>query len=215
MTKIIKLTKNDKADFEVAPIFHDDEPEILSCYYDGSLYYAEDFSGYYAGSLTVVGADEECDKIEIPGIVEVDGIQKNVGDIDRAAFIGSDIKEVIIHEGLKLIEEEAFCNCRKLTKVRLPDSLEAIHAFAFYGCSSLKQIIIPRNVKYLVIGSFGGCTNLKDIKIMNEELRNHDRIIEDAFEPWCCPPGVEIIDTQKLLLMRNNGNLKTIESRQN
>ena len=64
-----------------------------------------------------------------------DGLCKNTG-----------ITSIIIPSSVKKIEEYAFANCTKLTKVDL-GSIESIGYHIFSGCTSLTTITIPKTLK--------------------------------------------------------------------
>jgi len=54
------------------------------------------------------------------------------------------IKEIEIGDGVRIIEESAFENCKNLTKVTLPESVEIICSNAFAGCTALKEVVTPK-----------------------------------------------------------------------
>ncbi|MBO5060224.1 MAG: leucine-rich repeat domain-containing protein [Clostridia bacterium] len=77
----------------------------------------------------------------------------------------TDIKDVIISNGVTAIGEYAFYECSNLISVTISDSVTAIGAYAFYKCSSLVSIDIPANVVAIGRGSFQHCESLADITI--------------------------------------------------
>lgn len=78
--------------------------------------------------LKYVGKD---DNVCIPQ--EITKIEKNV-------FASSTLKNVVFPEGLEKIGENAFANCKKLTKVTIPKSVDIIDQDAFSKCKNLKKI---------------------------------------------------------------------------
>ena len=50
---------------------------------------------------------------------------------------------VTIKDGTRIINSEAFYNCKGLTSITIPDSVTSIGYEAFWGCSSLKEISLP------------------------------------------------------------------------
>ena len=54
--------------------------------------------------------------------------------------------EYSIREGVKVIGNNAFSECRSLTNIKIPKSVTNIGDSAFKGCKSLTKIIIPRSV---------------------------------------------------------------------
>ena len=73
-------------------------------------------------------------QITIPG---------NVKSIKDRAFWFSDIEEINILEGVEMIGNEVFSNCRKLNTVNLPLSLKSIGDNTFDDCWDLATIYIP------------------------------------------------------------------------
>ena len=83
--------------------------------------------------------------------------------ISMGLAAGSQIEEVIIPEGVKAIELDAFGNCKRLREVVLPTTLEKIERGVFWNCGSLNEITIPQNVKEIGCYVFFGCDSLTDI----------------------------------------------------
>ena len=89
--------------------------------------------------------------VEIPYSVRVNDDSYEVRAIDKSAFYGTGIVNLILPYGIQTIGEAAFQNCTKLTKVELPSTLTtspainlgsyAINGNAFYGCSNLNEIV--------------------------------------------------------------------------
>ena len=55
-------------------------------------------------------------------------------------YNNSDVKKIVIEDGVTSIGNSAFDSCRNLTSVTIPDSVTSIGNDAFYNCSSLKTI---------------------------------------------------------------------------
>ena len=75
------------------------------------------------------------------------------------------IKSVIIEDGIKVIGERAFQDCKSLISVQLPCSLNKIGADAFSGCARLEEITIPNGVTFIGNNAFNSCGSLKTISI--------------------------------------------------
>ena len=58
---------------------------------------------------------------------------------------------VIIPDGVKCIESEAFSDCESISSVVVPDSVTTIGDWAFSGCKNLTSVRLPQNDS-LVIG---------------------------------------------------------------
>lgn len=75
----------------------------------------------------------------------------------------SNIKQIVIDEGITTIGMEAFAKHKNVQTVQLPDSLEKLFFRAFYDCSSLNSITIPHNVISIGASSFGECSSLNSV----------------------------------------------------
>lgn len=71
--------------------------------------------------------------------------------IAQEAFMGSNIKEVILPESVTDIGEEAFYGCKSLTKAIWPASVETIARSTFQDCTSLRDLTLPEGLKNIAI----------------------------------------------------------------
>lgn len=79
----------------------------------------------------------------------------------------TEIVDLQIMEGISIIGEEAFKDCKKLTSVTLPESVTSIGGKAFSGCTGLTNITIPDSVMFIGEDAFSECTHLVTIAIPN------------------------------------------------
>ena len=92
-----------------------------------------------------------------------------VGDFDE--FINgshrfkTEVKKVIIENGITSICEGAFKNYSDLVSITIPNSVTKIGKSAFVGCKSLTDIEIPENVTIIGDSAFANCVGLTSIKI--------------------------------------------------
>lgn len=70
------------------------------------------------------------------------------------------LKSVVIPEGVKTLNFNAFSTCYALETIQLPSTLTKIEDFAFGSCTSLKNVIIPESVTSIGHGAFVSCTSL-------------------------------------------------------
>lgn len=90
--------------------------------------------------------------------LETVNIPSSVTNIESGAFLGTNLKKVVIPYGIKAISSYTFDSCKKLTDVVIPETIATIGSYAFYGCSSMTSIKIPSSVKeigYLSVGFSG------------------------------------------------------------
>lgn len=84
---------------------------------------------------------------------------------DRAFAGCTDIKEIVLADGVEKIGVRAFYSCRSLVSVEIPDSVREICDDAFFGCDSLKSIELPSALDKLGIQVFMGCRALESVDI--------------------------------------------------
>lgn len=84
---------------------------------------------------------------------------------DTYAF--SDIKTLIIQDGVTSIGECAFNLCHCLTSVDIPDSVIRIEKWAFKNCDSLINMTIPDGVVHIGERAFESCDSLSSVTFGN------------------------------------------------
>ena len=77
----------------------------------------------------------------------------------------------MIKEGTKVICNNAFCWCRSLTSINIPDSVTSIGNEAFSWCESLTSIIIPKSVTSIGNEAFSWCESLTSINIPESVIK--------------------------------------------
>ncbi|MDE7225371.1 MAG: leucine-rich repeat domain-containing protein, partial [Ruminococcus sp.] len=115
----------------------------------------------YGTYISVVGVDKNAEEIVVPD--SVGGLP--VLAIDNDAFRGSNIKKIVIPEGIQEIRNEAFAYCAKLEEISLPSTLEKIGISAFSGCYALNTLIIPDRVSEIDKTAFIGCDALETVQL--------------------------------------------------
>lgn len=72
----------------------------------------------------------------------------------------SEIKSVVVGEGVTLVSGEAFSYLANLEKISLPNSLTTIEPGAFHANDKLTSVLIPKNVLFIYDKAFSDCTGL-------------------------------------------------------
>ena len=104
-------------------------------------------------------------------------IPESVTEIKKNAFSGWDgLQKVIIHDGVSVIGERAFCDCTKLSEIQLSNGLTEIKDYTFYRCG-FSSFVIPEGVTVIGKGAFSYSPNLTQITVP----KSVTRIEEDAF----------------------------------
>ena len=84
--------------------------------------------------------------------------------LDGELFSGNKIiKKVIIPESVTTIQSSVFMKCGNLEEVILPAGIKEISGYAFYNCSALKNINVPKDT-LLGNSTFRACKGLQDDK---------------------------------------------------
>lgn len=68
----------------------------------------------------------------------------------------TEIKSVVVEEGITYIGAYAFFSLNNMTEVSLPDSLRTMGEYAFSNCALLKSIEIPKGIEFIPVGTFLG-----------------------------------------------------------
>lgn len=120
--------------------------------------------GYYITRFN--GFEEE--NMTIPSLI--DG--KKIKGIASDAFKGCvGVKSINISEGIEILENRSFKECKSLTTITFPCTLKKIGDInagesdgAFYK-TGLRQVFIPEGLEYLGPYTFSHCENLRQVHI--------------------------------------------------
>ncbi|MBD5552346.1 MAG: leucine-rich repeat domain-containing protein [Lachnospiraceae bacterium] len=113
------------------------------------------------GEAVIVGSDIG-GTISIPG--EIDGI--SISGIGEGAFQGrTDIKKVVVEQGVRYIAEDAFAGCTEIEKLELGEDLLYIGEGAFFGNIKINELILPDSMAYVGKNAFADCTKLETISL--------------------------------------------------
>ena len=95
------------------------------------------------------------------------GAMKNYdyNDNPSPVYNNSNVKKVVIEDGVTSIGNSAFNECISLTSITIPDSVTSIGASAFNSCSGLTIITIPDSVTSIGNFAFSYCISLTSITI--------------------------------------------------
>ena len=119
------------------------------------------------GTMTISGSGAMKDipaynKSNIKKVV----IQNGVTSIGKYAFSNcSSLTDITIPDGVTSIGNGAFRHCSGLTSITIPEGVKSIGAFAFFECAGLTSITIPKSVTSIGVGAFDSCTGLTGINI--------------------------------------------------
>ena len=150
------ITRGASEPTETAPGYSGDRycPDCDTVFEKGYTYWNEDnltWKLYEDGTLTIsgTGAMKDYDYDSNPSPV----------------YKNSDVKKVVIEDGVTSIGIRAFNACRNLTNITIPDNVTSIGDFAFYYCENLTSVTIPNSVTSIGNSVFENCIALTNITI--------------------------------------------------
>ena len=108
-------------------------------------------------------------KLDADGTMTISGTgaMKNYNSDDNPspAYKNSNVKTVVIEDGVTSIGNYAFSDCSSLTSITIPDSVTSIGYYAFFYCTSLTSITISDSVTSIGNYAFFYCRSLTSITI--------------------------------------------------
>ncbi len=141
------------------------------------------------GEIWLCDYVEESEDIDLPNYIDgkpvvgiVDGgfsnrpffsvaFSANIRDVGDYAFSGCDrLEKLIFNEGLEVICNYAFADCKSLYNVTLPASVSFVGEFAFSGCNSLEWVYVAQDNPYLY-------SSVGDMELNGIFSRNSDGLI--------------------------------------
>ncbi len=117
---------------------------------------------YGCGNLTSVHISD----IAVWCKIEFEGKWSNPLESAQHLYInGKEITELIIPNGVTIVDDNAFCNCTSLTSVTIPSSVTSIGDESFSGCTNLTLVNIGSSVTSIGSFAFRNCTSLISVTI--------------------------------------------------
>lgn len=125
----------------------------------------------------------------------------------------SEIRKVIIENGVTSITDYAFQYCDSLMEIILPETITKIGRYAFYSCKQLTSLDLPNFMTDLEDGAFCGCSALAELSLPEEGLTEintdvftgcsaltHLEIPERVLRIRSMPDGIETVNLPDSLL---------------
>ena len=92
-------------------------------------------------------------------------IPNSVITIGEQAFAGNNFSTIEISENVSVIESGAFKDCKKLQKIKIPDTAKNIGTMLFGNCIKLTDAELPQGIERITEGLFAGCTSLEQFSV--------------------------------------------------
>ena len=90
------------------------------------------------------------------------------------------MRSITIPEGVTIIADNAFQNCRNLESIIIPDSVSKIGSCSFEYCENLSSAVFGKNVRFIGASAFSDCGSLTNLALPD----NVEKIGSLAFA-WC------------------------------
>lgn len=88
-----------------------------------------------------------------------------LGVKDRGFAGYKNIKSIILPNTCTELGVGAFLNCSNLVEINIPEGVKIIPRMCFQGCSSLETIILPNSIRKIEAGAFKDCTKLREASL--------------------------------------------------
>lgn len=149
------------------------------------------FAVINASTRTVAykAASKSAKKVTVPSSVTIKGVSYKVTKIDN----------------------NAFKNCKKLTKVSIPSTVTEIGTAAFKGCKKLTSVTIPKNVNKIGKEAFSGCSKLKKVTIKSTKIKS---VGKNAFKGIARKSAIKTPKSKKAAykkILKKSGYKKTVK----
>ena len=87
------------------------------------------------------------------------------GEIELLVCLPYASGEIVIPDGVTMINSSVFVGCKNVTSVIIPDSVDTIGTSAFRGCTGLESVKLPDGITTIGWSAFEDCTSLKSIEL--------------------------------------------------
>jgi len=156
--------------------------------------YVQNNDGSYTITNFIV---DNCENMIIPNHYQ----NKPVTEYRAHSFHCTDVQNLIIEHGIKVIGKGAFDKCYKLAKIDLPDTLIEISDYAFSECNLIDVIfpqnlekignyafkkngiislLLPKSLIYLGWYAFANCFNLTEVTIFENIVALRDGTFQNC-----------------------------------
>lgn len=107
----------------------------------------------FAGCEKVLSEDNNCKYL----------ISNNNSHYVLIGTINRNLSTYDINENTRIIAEDAFSFCSRLSYITIPDGIQVINWSTFYKCPELQSVIIPQSVQTVDYCAFYGCDKLSNV----------------------------------------------------
>lgn len=164
-------------------------------------------NSYYAKKDGILYNKELTEVLRIPttktGTIK---LEKSVEIICDGAGCEGIFDNILIPEGVKRIETDAFRETKNLKKIVIPDNVKELEGNStFRGCVKLEEVILPSNLTKIGSDTFTRCTSLKKITLPDQikVIGAYSFSECNSLEKVTLPSELEEIDSGAFLECKN------------
>lgn len=118
--------------------------------------------------------------LTIPENVNYKNYTYTVTRIEKNAFLGANMKSVVLPNTITDIGGQSFACCRNLESITIPNSVTRLRGSAFFECYKLESITIPNSIRAIEGAIFEHCRNLKHVYLPNSVTKIEKRAFNDC-----------------------------------
>ena len=174
---------------------------VIYAIWDHKASYGLEFEVHYNGNYSLLAGCFD----DLVGDVYVSAFYENrrvIGVNDYAFNNCNRITKVSLPDGIYSIGNYSFSNCITLKTMELPNTLVNIGEYCFNGCSSLENIVLPESLITIGKNAFNGCQNIKTIYLG----KNVQNITSESFNNMSGLSSI-IVHEENPYFMSIDGNL--------
>ena len=119
----------------------------------------------FSSSDSIIGEIGDC-TWELPGKTLIIRGNGSTGAVPNPPW-GTEIKRLIVTEGVTHLGDHMFRFCYDLAEVSLPSTLKGIGVKTFEHCYSIKTITLPEGLEIIDVSAFQQCDGLIEVYIPN------------------------------------------------
>lgn len=137
-------------------------------------------------------------------------LPEQLEEIQEEAFYKTALSHIFIPKGVRKIRRNAFEGCSNLEEVVISDGVKVIDDFAFEYCRSLKNVTIPNSVEEIGARCFNEC----QIKELNHPLLKIENglAIKDGCVLYCADSSIKNVVISKTITKIHKCQSSTMES---
>ena len=90
---------------------------------------------------------------------------KTISNLYDLYLQGELLREISTTEGISTIKDNAFANCKSLTRININGNTSVINQNAFKNCINLSQANLKSNISLIEKSIFEGCISLKELTL--------------------------------------------------